>query len=233
MGEADQLFTIFTERFGKLEVLGKGIRKISSKLKSGTELFYLSEIEFIQGKIYKTLTDAILIDKFENLRKDLEKLKIAYSVSGILDNLIKGQEPDEKIWELLLEVFSKLDNLKFKIYDLRLIYYYFLWNLISILGYAPQVINCAICQKRLTPVSLYFSPREGGILCQNCSKKISPILPITSEVVKILRIILDKNWGILSRIKVQNVHLDSLEEISKQYIDFLTEKKNDKIFHKS
>jgi len=30
-GEADQLFTVFTRDFGKLEVLGKAIRKISSK----------------------------------------------------------------------------------------------------------------------------------------------------------------------------------------------------------
>lgn len=29
-GEANQLFTIFTKDFGKLEILGKAIRKISS-----------------------------------------------------------------------------------------------------------------------------------------------------------------------------------------------------------
>ena len=70
--ETDQLLTIYTKDFGKLEILAKAIRKISSKLKSGAEIFYLSEIEFIQGKTRKTLTDAILIEKFENLRKDLK-----------------------------------------------------------------------------------------------------------------------------------------------------------------
>lgn len=63
--EADQLFTLYTEDFGKLTVLGRAIRKISSKLRSGIEIFYLSEIEFIQGKAYKILTDAVLIEKFE------------------------------------------------------------------------------------------------------------------------------------------------------------------------
>jgi len=51
-GEADLLFTIYTKDFGKLEILGRAIRKISSKLRSGAEIFYLSEVEFIQGKIY-------------------------------------------------------------------------------------------------------------------------------------------------------------------------------------
>jgi len=106
-GENDQLFTIFTKDFGKLEILGKAIRKISSKLRSGAELFYLSEVEFIQGKTYKTLTDAILIENFPNLRRNLERLSTVYKISEILDNLIKGQEPDEQIWHLLKETFDK------------------------------------------------------------------------------------------------------------------------------
>jgi DNA repair protein RecO (recombination protein O) len=88
--EADQLFTVYTKDFGKLEILGKAIRKISSKLRSGAEIFYLSEIEFIQGKTHKTLTDAILIEKFENLKNNLNKLKVAYEISQVLDNLVSG-----------------------------------------------------------------------------------------------------------------------------------------------
>ena len=72
--EADQLFTLFTKDFGKLEVLGKAIRKISSKLRANIEVFYLTEVEFIQGKNQKILTDAILIEKFKNLRENLKKL---------------------------------------------------------------------------------------------------------------------------------------------------------------
>jgi len=108
LGEADRVFTIFTKDFGKLEILGKAIRKIQSKLRGGMELFYLSEVAFIQGKRYKTLTDAILIDSFPNLRKDLLRLKIAYQIVEVLDNLIRGEEKDEKIWELLNETLEKL-----------------------------------------------------------------------------------------------------------------------------
>ena len=50
------------------------------------EIFYLSEIEFIQGKNYKTLTDVLTIEKFKNVREDLEKLKIAYQITKLTDN---------------------------------------------------------------------------------------------------------------------------------------------------
>ena len=138
-GEADQLFTIFTKDFGKLEVLGKAIRKISSKLRSGAEIFYLSEIEFIQAKAHKTLTDAIAIDKFGNVRNDLKKLKISHQIAEIFDGLVKGQEKDENLWNLLNETFQKLNSLSFVPCRLSLIFYYFFWNLISILGYEPQL----------------------------------------------------------------------------------------------
>ncbi len=96
-GEADQLFTIYTEDFGKLEILGRAIRKITSKLRANTDIFYLSEIEFIQGKAYKTLTDAFLIDKFDVLRKSLRRFKIAKSIVEILNDLVRGQERDEAV----------------------------------------------------------------------------------------------------------------------------------------
>ncbi|MBU4204806.1 recombination protein O N-terminal domain-containing protein [Patescibacteria group bacterium] len=57
IGEADRIFTVFTLDFGKVKISGKAIRKIASKLKGGIDVISLSEIEFIQGKAYKTLTD--------------------------------------------------------------------------------------------------------------------------------------------------------------------------------
>ena len=155
--EFDQLFTIYTRDFGKINVLARAIRKISSKLRSGADLFYLAEIEFIQGKIYKTLTDAILIDKFKNLRKNLARLNIASEIGGLLDKLIYNQQREEKIWEILLEAFQELNNPGFKSAHLKIIYYYFFWRLIRILGYLPELFQCPICNQRLKPDKLYFN----------------------------------------------------------------------------
>jgi len=126
--EADQLFTIYTKDYGKIDVLGRGIRKITSKLRSGIDLFCFCEIEFVQGKMYKTLTDAKMINKSKD---DFEaKMKMA----EVMDRLIKEPEKDEKIWQLLN------DDLKYK---------YFLWNLLSILGYE-------ICLDNLDEVETCF-----------------------------------------------------------------------------
>lgn len=220
-GEVNQLLTIYTKDFGKLEVLAKAIRKITSKLRSGTEIFYLSEIEFVQGKTYKTLTDAILIEKFADLRNDLKRLRVAYKISEDLDNLIKGQEPDEKIWHLLNETFQKLNNRQLSNVNCQLSYYYFLWSLLSILGYQPELYNCSLCQKKLVPEKLFVSPKEGGVICQNHDKELKLSKEIGLETVKILRIILKKDWPLLTKLKIEKSNLKSLNVITNQYYSYI------------
>lgn len=227
--EADSIFIVFTKDFGKLEILGKAIRKIGSKLRGGMQEFSLSEIEFIQGKSHKTLTDAELINDFENIRKDLKVLRIGYKIAEIIDSLVETQEKDERVWEILKETFEKLNQSKASIKDYFFSYYYFLWNLLSLLGYEPEVYHCVICQKRLRPEKLYFSSQDGGIICRDCGKRIKTgdCFEIDLATIKILRIILKKDWKVLGRIKISQDCQNFLRETSNQYLSSISEKSKD------
>lgn len=198
--EADQLFTVFSKEFGKIEVLGRAIRKISSKLRSGIDLFYLCDLEFIQGKNYKTLTDAIVIEKFKDIRNGLERLEIIQKIAETADLLIKGEEKDDAIWDLLTEALDrfKVQNLKFEI-----LFDYFLWNLLSISGYRPDLYHCSKCQQRLTPLKNYFLPEEKGIICFKCSDDSQKNkICLSSETIKLIRIFLKKDWNLLSKLVI-------------------------------
>jgi len=220
-GESDLLFTIYTKDFGKLEILGKAIRKISSKLRAGAEIFYLSDIEFIQGKAHKTLIDATAIEKFGNLRNSLKRLRVAHRVSEVLDNLIRGQEPDEKIWQLISETFIRLNNPNLHSETFNLQYFYFFWNFLSVLGYGPELYNCVLCQKKLLPENLYFSGKEGGIICRECFEKNKSGRKITPEAIKILRIISKRGWGALLKLKIEPEYLKELKLVSEEYYRYI------------
>ncbi|MEK7658398.1 MAG: DNA repair protein RecO [Patescibacteria group bacterium] len=219
--EADKVFSIFTCDFGRLEVFAKAIRKITSKLRGGIEIFSLSEIEFIQGKNRKTLTDAVFINNFNNIAHDLEKLRIASKVIQALDNFVKGQEKDEKIWNLIIDIFEKINSPLLSQEKYQLTYYYFIWNFFSILGYKPEVSKCAICQKKLNPYNLYFCNQEGGIICKNCFSKKRDVKKINSSIVKVLRLFFKKDWQTIQKLKIEFSLINLLKEVSEDYYLYL------------
>ncbi|HLD70769.1 MAG TPA: DNA repair protein RecO [Negativicutes bacterium] len=133
--EADRVFSVFTREFGRLEIFGKGIRKIASKLKGGMEIFRIAEIEFVQGKTKKTLTDAAAMEKFKTIAQSPEKMEIAAGICGLVEDFIKGEQKDEVVFGLLQETFAILEAEEAR----QLIYFYFFWNFVSLLGYAPDL----------------------------------------------------------------------------------------------
>ena len=86
---------------------------------------------------------------------------------------------------------------------------YFLWNFFSVLGHHPEILKCALCQGRLNPYNIYFSNKEGGIICKKCLDPDTDAKKINSDIVKVLRLIFKKDWEIISKLKI---------ELSSQYL---------------
>ncbi len=211
--EADRFFTVFTKDFGKIKVLGRGIRKISSKLKSGMEVFCFSEIAFIQGKSYKTLVDSSLIDDFQKIRANLKKTVIAYKMLRVFDDLIQGQQENGKVWNLLLASLKDLNDRD----DYKTVYYYFLWNFLSLLGYTPNLYRCSICQNKLKYKENYLNLDEGGIVCNDCFKQEKKGHEIHPDLIKILRILLKEKEKAFN-LRISKKHFKLLKKLSETYL---------------
>jgi len=218
--EADYFFIIYTKEYGLISALGRSIRKIDSKLRGGAQLFYLSDIEFIEGKNYKILVDTSTLNRFENILENVNRLGVAYRISEVATNFIKGEEEDKALWNLFLKSFKGLNN---KEINPKILFFFFLWNFLSLLGYQPQLKNCAGCGKELKPEGLCFSFQAGGVVCKNCSGKIDKEVKINPNIVKIIRLFLRQKLEILSHINIPKDNLDNLEEISKKYHLYILE----------
>jgi len=211
-GEADQLFTIYTRDYGRLEVVGKGIRKMTSKLRSQTRILSLSDIEFIQGKAGKTLTDSSIRDKFEKISADPGKTETAEKMARLLSKLVRGQERDEGSWNLLIEtlLFLKQTSLR----ETEAVYHYFFWNLAAGQGYRPQLDVCCFCKKKPAPGVLYFEPAEGGISCRACRPAAARDIQIDAGILRILKFFEKSDLEAASRIKLTANQKNKLDVIS-------------------
>ena len=55
INESDRVFSVFTNNFGQLDVFAKAIRKITSKLRGGIDVFFYRKLSLYKAKARKHL----------------------------------------------------------------------------------------------------------------------------------------------------------------------------------
>jgi len=137
LSEADRLLIIYSKEFGKIRIIARGSKKLESKLRCHIEPLSHSQLILVEGKNFKIVKNAILVNEFLEIKKDLEKIKIAQQIAKLIDEAIIGEEKDEKIWELILVTLKQL-NIGPRIPDTK---ERFKKKLIELLGYSPEDIK--------------------------------------------------------------------------------------------
>jgi len=136
-GEVDRLLTIYSKELGKVRILAKGVKKIESKLRYSIEPFSYVQLILIEGRSFYILKDAVLIDQFLGVKRDLKKLVVAQKIREIIDQAIVGQEKDEDVWDLILRTFKKINQ---ELIELSIVKEFFK-SLVVFLGYDPQEVK--------------------------------------------------------------------------------------------
>lgn len=109
-GEADRILTVFTKRFGKVSVLARGVRKITSRRAGNVELLNRTMMFLHQGKNFYILTEAESIDTYEKLKSDLTLSTYAYHLIELTDKLTAENQENPILYEHLIAVLEKLSQ---------------------------------------------------------------------------------------------------------------------------
>ncbi len=132
--ETGRLLTVYSEKLGKINVQAKGVKKIESKLRGHIEAISYSQLIIVEGKNSLILKDAYLLNQFLNIKKSLEKIKVAKRIANLIDEAMVGQERDESVWKLILGTFETLNN-DVNVKDVVIV---FEKKLINLLGYDSE-----------------------------------------------------------------------------------------------
>lgn len=108
-GEADRIIIVFTESFGKLEILVKGIRKSKKRDISAVEILSFSEFTLYKKDEKYILSSADLIEYFFEIRSNLEKLEVVSYILILINKLIF---PGEKKREFFQRIKGALEFIK-------------------------------------------------------------------------------------------------------------------------
>ena len=110
LGEADRLVTIFSKDFGRIRLLAKGIRRLSSRKKGHLELFTQVKLQVARGKNLDLITEAATVNSFPTLRHNLNRVRIAYLLAELIDQLTAENQEQVGVYHLLSEALSKLNS---------------------------------------------------------------------------------------------------------------------------
>ncbi|MAG44381.1 DNA repair protein RecO [bacterium] len=130
INEADKLIFLYSLNFGKLVLVARGLRKAKAKMASHLEIFNLSDI-IIAGK---TITNAQVINSFENLRINLEILEKAHYITSLINEFTAEADSDQNIFMLLKSTLEKLNSYENNIQNIM---HSFEQQFISLLGIEP------------------------------------------------------------------------------------------------
>lgn len=109
-GEADRILTVFTRQRGKISVLAKGVRRITSRRAGNVELLNRVIMFLHQTKGMPILTEAKSIDTYPKLKGDLTLSTYTFHIIELVDKLTAENQENPLLYEMLAEVLSRLSK---------------------------------------------------------------------------------------------------------------------------
>jgi DNA repair protein RecO (recombination protein O) len=107
--EADRILVIFSRYHGKVDVLAKGVRKVTSRKRGHIESFSYIKFSVSEGKGMNLITETETLDNFSNIRHDLKKISVAYFFLETVTRLTRESESHGEAFDILLEYLKKLE----------------------------------------------------------------------------------------------------------------------------
>jgi len=108
-GEADRVLTVLTDRFGKITITARGVRRITSRRAGNVELLNRVKLHLFKGKSY-TLTEAEAIDTHQELKKNLTLSTLAFHIIELVDRLTPENQKNASIYYLTLQTLKVLEE---------------------------------------------------------------------------------------------------------------------------
>lgn len=136
-GEADRIITIFSKQSGKIRVIARGIRRITSRRAGHVELFSHVAVTLHTHGSMDIITEAQSIRSGSLLEKNSQKVAYAYCMCELIDQLLADHQEHTEVFVLLSDALKQLE-LRDDSVQLQSIMTDFTHELLWSLGFLPD-----------------------------------------------------------------------------------------------
>lgn len=220
--EADRLLTILTPHHGKLDVIAKGARKLTSTKTGHVELFTRAEMLIHRGRDFGIATQVEMQAPYLPLREDLARGADATYAAELTDRFITPGDDDlQAVFALLDATFGRLCGSG----DPRLALRFFEMKLLNQVGFRPELSECVMSHQALLPEDQYFSFVEGGVVSRASAVSNVRLVPLALPTLKILRHLQRSDYAQVDSLHLTPAQHDDVERILLGYLENLLERR--------
>jgi DNA repair protein RecO (recombination protein O) len=221
--ETSRIATLWTREFGKVRVLAKGGRRLRSAFESALDLLTLCSIVLIRKSSggLDLLTEAVVLQRFPALAKDLASLYAAYYVAELLGDYTEENDPHPNLFDNALNVLRAIgteprDPSRVALWVMR-----FELGFLGELGFTPRLQNCVGCGVPITDTARgIFSVEAGGLVCTRCQLSHRDRQGLSGAALETLRALADtdERWR---EVGGKHEHSDAeLRRVLGQYLTY-------------
>ena len=165
--ENDKLLWMYTEELGKVTCIAKGAKRSKSQLLSVTLPLCFGEYLLFKGKNLYNLQEGKIINSFQGLLNNLEKLTYSSYLCELIDICVENDEVNSALFK---EFMICLYLLSTDALDYELLVRAFELRLLEATGYNLELDRCCICKKKIS-VADYISLSLYDGVCDECNKE--------------------------------------------------------------
>lgn len=108
----DKLICLFSKEFGKMILIAKGIRKITSKRQSHLETGNYIKCVFQSKDHYNYLQETEICFGFSKIKQSCLKLDLLYNIFFVLNKILPENVEEKKVFDFTLNNLKKMNNQK-------------------------------------------------------------------------------------------------------------------------
>lgn len=212
--DSDAFLTVLTGEYGKLSAKVRGLRRKNSPLSAPCQLLCYGEFTFFEYKGAYTVNEAHVIQLFNGVRNDLQKLALGTYFAQVADVLSQEDSPNPELLSLVLNCLYGLSDLQLPEQQVKGT---FELRSACIAGYTPDLSYCHSCGSQ-TPDR--FDISEGVLECSSCRNIASNgiRMPVSPGVLDAMRYICQCSPKRIFSFGLPQESMEQLSQISESYL---------------
>lgn len=215
--ETSRIVTFFTEEYGKVSGVLKGIRKDHKKFGSSVDRFSVNDIVYYKyrNSDLHLISQCDLKQYFYPLRQGLKRTMAASYILELINVVMPIEQKNKKVYRLMINFFADAQGNV----DINQLVHLFQIKILLYSGFKPHLDACVKCKKEIITKSR-FSLKEGGLICWDCYYPDREVHLISQGAVASILHVERSNWDNCLKLKFTESVKKELKYVLNNFLVF-------------